>query len=152
LSLRPERYLVAFDVDAIKDYVFAAVRPLDITGASRIVEAFTQQAGGLPDVVYAGGGNGILVRESNVAAAELRDWLEARFAELTGQAGSCTAVVVAEDGDFDGARRRLWRELARRKATRGLDEPSRELVGAGTGSRPAGGREAGDVGGWVAEA
>ncbi len=144
MKVTAERYFVAFDVDAIKDYVFAAVRPLDITGASRIVEGFTQEAASLRGVVYAGGGNGVLVARSAAEAAQRSEWLETRFAELTGHAGSCTAVAVPGH-DFQAARRLLWRAVTRRKAMRGLDEPSRLLLPAGVPACQACGREPGDV-------
>jgi hypothetical protein len=138
------QYFVAFDVDAIKDYVFAAVRPMDITGASRLVEAFTQEAAGLSGVVYAGGGNGVLLARSADEAAALRQRLEMGFFRLTGGAGSCTAVMVP-GGNFEVARGRLWRDMARRKAMRSLDEVSRVLVGGGVRPCQACGREPGEI-------
>jgi hypothetical protein len=138
-------HLVAFDVDAIKDYVFGAVRPLDIAGASRIVEEFTVEVGREDGAIFAGGGNGLLRVMSEQAAVDRCEELEARFADRTGGGGSCTAAYVPEGDDFAGARRLLQYRLARRKAERQLDEASLELVAPATQVCQACGQEPGDI-------
>jgi hypothetical protein len=138
-------HLVGFDVDAIKDYVFGAVRPLDIAGASRIIEDFTVEAGRGDGAIYAGGGNGLLRVMSEQAAADRCRELEARFADRSGGGGSCTAAYVPEGGDLSAARRRLQYRLGRRKAERQLDTPPQELVPAATQVCQACGQEPGDI-------
>ena len=142
----PARHLVAFDVDAIKEYVFGAVRPIDVAGASWIVEEFTEHVRRkLPGVIYAGGGNGMLEAPSREEAERLAKQLEGWFSEMTAGAGSCTTAVAGDvrDGHPGAGRERVWAELARRKAERAAREPLPVLVPAGTPLCQACGREPG---------
>lgn len=101
--------LVSFDVDRIKDFVFSSVKLLEISGASEMVKDLTcppqngveaphcsvyrileDQHLSADNVVFAGGGTGMLVVPADMAeilAKEISD----RFAGAV-KTGSCTTI------------------------------------------------------------
>lgn len=93
--------LISFDVDKIKDFVFGSVKPLEVQGASAMVKELETDGAllgdllkefGLPSdaVVFAGGGNGLLVvpaQSAQAFAARLRE----KFTEKTGL-GTCSVA------------------------------------------------------------
>jgi hypothetical protein len=140
------RYLVLFDADRIKDYVFATGRLKEIRGASEQVRRLTdeehllksdlagthglagwddQQA--LARIIYASGGAGALLfkaqdpkRCEQAAMAFCRD-LERQYRQVTGSATlSAIAVAIADDTiqSEQAAQQTAARALARRKSAR----------------------------------
>jgi hypothetical protein len=127
--------LLGFDVDAIQEYVFAASRPIDILGASQIVEEYgtevadkVRSKGG--EVVYVGGGAGTFLVPSIEVAHDLATWVDQRFSERTCGAGRCSAAAIpyGDGASFKSAAAQLAAAIARRKQTRWLDEPSEVLA------------------------
>jgi hypothetical protein len=97
----PPVAVVSFDVDRIKDFVFASASPLEIQGASAVVKELEEDGKILNSslqhlglhagsVVFAGGGNGLLIVPAD-AADELAQELRRRFRETTG-VGTCSVV------------------------------------------------------------
>ncbi len=136
------RYLVLFDADRIKDYVFATGRLKEIRGASEIVRQQTNAAAvralsTLDDwtpngegVIYAGGAAGALLFASEKAAMTFCQNLEQNYRLATGGATLSTVLVpVAGDGAAAelAAQSRAARALARHKASR----PSAETIPGG---------------------
>lgn len=136
--------LIGFDVDSIQEYVFGTTRPVDILGASGLVESFCATTavelaeGRGAEVVYAGGGGGLFRIDDDPAtgtptqakaeAEALAHALEAHLADTTGGAASCTAAWTYGNADFRAALGSLGRALAERKRTRWLDEPGAVLA------------------------
>lgn len=124
----------AFDVGAIHDYVFGAVRPIDVMGASRIVREFEERAKNLASEAgakprFVGGGSGLFELPGDLASAEqLARRLEEDFADATSRAATCTAVAVASEGDFRSDHRRLADALARRKTSKWLHTASQTFA------------------------
>jgi hypothetical protein len=134
---------VAFDVDRIKEFVFATHRPMDATGASELIKLLEEEGlqreflQGFPGVriVYARGGGGLLKVESSSVAEKLCRALEHDFRATT-HTGSVTAVwhpappVVDSRGNtqdpqaFQDAFRRLGIKLRQRKAEKAGYEPA----------------------------
>jgi hypothetical protein len=134
---------VAFDVDRIKEFVFATHRPMDATGASELIKRLDQEE--LPSrflqgfsevqIVYARGGGGLLKVGSGAEAEQLCQALEQRFRTDT-HTGSVTAVWhpapagtgLREDTSkaqaFQDAFLRLGIKLRQRKAEKAGQEPS----------------------------
>lgn len=123
--------LVSFDVDKIKDLVFASTKPLEVQGASEIVRDLTvgekrsgQEA--LPDcsiysiaaqcglspanVLFAGGGTGLLLVPSH-KAGQIAEEIRRRFADHSAT-GSCAVV---------------WREFFPHELITGPEDPSRKM-------------------------
>jgi hypothetical protein len=133
--------LVGVDVDRIHDYVFATSKPMEIAGASRIVEGLEKLVGKcvedqkLPNdaVCYVTGGSGLLLAPASVAeplCKAIQD--EYRTATVS---GSCTAAFVlleapkAGNNDWFGpAYRRLSAAIRRRKDEKALDEPGWQAI------------------------
>jgi CRISPR-associated protein Cmr2 len=92
----PPLALIGFDVDRIKDYVFASSHPKEIRGASAIIEEFTDKQ--LKDwikdfiderhIIFAGGGSGIILAP-RYQAEEIKKKIESEFQKLT-LSGTCT--------------------------------------------------------------
>jgi len=92
----PPLALIGFDVDRIKDYVFASSRPKEIRGASAIIEGFTDKE--LKEwlkefveenhIIFAGGGAGLILAPVHLAG-KIREKIETEFRRLTITA-SCT--------------------------------------------------------------
>ncbi len=151
------QYLVAFDVDGIQDYVFAPVRPLHVAGGSRIIERFTRrwastETDGVEDVVYAGGGGGVLLaRDAEQArelgrriAADLRERSDvAGFGERTRPGAVCTVVSTPLGDSLGESLQRAQYALIRKKQERALRNTPRQLVPAGAPPCQACGREPG---------
>lgn len=100
--------LVSFDVDRIKDFVFETTKPLEIQGASKMVEGMDGEGYIIKDVLsskeleltfdnilFAGGGTGLMIVPAEHASA-LSDKIESRFAAETGT-GSCTVAYMVFD-------------------------------------------------------
>ena len=130
-----EPYLVLFDADRIRDYVFATGRLREIRGASELVRQFTsaEKVKGLAEVgewqgqgeglIFAGGGAGALVVESAERAEALCRTLEREYRRHTG-AATLSAVAVPVRGDSPAAQaeaqRRADLALSARKQSRPL--------------------------------
>lgn len=130
-------WLVGFDADAVQDYVFGAVRPTDIAGASWLVERFAVEAGDAAaatgcEVVYVGGGNGTFFAPDESAARALTERLETSYREHTKGAATVAAAFVPTTGRFADDRRALAVALAQRKSHRALDTPSDTVIEVGT--------------------
>lgn len=115
---------LAFDVDAIAAYVFGAVSPTEVMGASRLIEQFcgkaeelSSQRGGT--VVFQGGGSGV-VEIDDAKAGELGRALRDELAKLTERAATCTIVSTPASEDFASCWARLTARMARAKRERGL--------------------------------
>jgi hypothetical protein len=100
-SLEARLALVSFDVDGIKEFVFASPKPLEIQGASAMVKDLDESGSVLqevlekhglsPDaVVFAGGGSGLAVVPADRAEAFCRE-LRRQFNLATG-VGTCSVV------------------------------------------------------------
>lgn len=95
-SKPPSLALIGFDIDRIKDYVFASNSPKEIKGASAIIEEFTdtELKDSIKDfvderhIIFAGGGSGIILAP-RCQAEKIKDGIEKRFQELT-ISGTCT--------------------------------------------------------------
>jgi hypothetical protein len=137
-----DRYLVLFDANRIKEYVFATGRLKEIRGASEIVRSLTESAvieelyrelfqrdlgAGL---IYAGGAAGALVIESEQDAEMFRRALESHYRQGTGGA-TLSAVAEPINGPSKAeeaqAQNRAARALARRKAA----TPRAEVIPSG---------------------
>jgi hypothetical protein len=134
---------VAFDVDRIKEFVFATHRPMDATGASELIKRLDQEE--LPSrflqgfsevqIVYARGGGGLLKVRSSTEAERLCQALEQGFRTET-HTGSLTAVWhpappgtglredTGNEQDFQDAFLRLGIKLRQRKAEKAGQEPA----------------------------
>jgi len=97
--------LVSFDVDCIKDFVFETTKPLEIQGASKMVEGMDAEGYIMKDllsskeldltfdnILFAGGGTGLMIVPAAQASA-LSDKIKTQFADKTGT-GSCTVTYT----------------------------------------------------------
>ena len=97
--------LVSFDVDCIKNFVFETTKPLEIQGASKMVEGMDAEGYIMKDILsskelgltfdnilFAGGGTGLMIVPAEQVSA-LSDKIKARFADKTGT-GSCTVTYM----------------------------------------------------------
>ena len=110
-------YLVLFDADRIKDFVFATGRLKEIRGGSQIVRDATdaEKLGpflGIPpeQVIFAEGGSGLLKAAGADQAADFRRRLARRYRSLT-HGATLTAVAELLDNDFKVAVGRAARGL-----------------------------------------
>lgn len=144
---------VSFDVDGIAAYVFGAVSPSEVMGASRLIEGFCEQAEALAashggSTVFVGGGSGLLQVDDGAAPA-VEAALHAELAELTKGGATCTVVTATASPDFAGCWAELTARMARAKRERGLRRALGTLVPGGVPpDRVCGscGREPGDAG------
>lgn len=94
------KWLVAFDTDRIKDYVFATNSLKEIRGASAILVEIednrTYNGVQESDIVYSAGGGGAFFAKDKEQAFQLVQQIENDFRNDTGNA-SVTAVAVCED-------------------------------------------------------
>ncbi len=132
------RYLVLFDADRIKDYVFATGRLKEIRGASEQVRQLTDmgaveqmsklkhlQQGTNEGIIYAGGGAGALLFVEEERAAAFCCAIEHTYRRTT-RAATLSAVYVPVQYDTTSdphqaeyaAQTQAERLLARRKASR----------------------------------
>ena len=123
MSDRPA--LLGFDVNRIRDYVFAGLRVRDVVGASVLLEEFGRQARRImadhgATVVYTGGGNG-LARCHADQATPLRVALETELSRRTAGGASCAVSWVPDTGRFPEDRQALMHALARAKREDLLD-------------------------------
>ncbi|WP_208029754.1 Cas10/Cmr2 second palm domain-containing protein [Rhabdothermincola sediminis] len=124
--------LVGFDVHAIQAYVFAPIRPIDISGGSWLLERFGRDVrtrierdhGGR--TVYVGGGNGMFVLPELAVARRAADEIERLFAKCT-KGGAICSAAVGVGPDFQVARRELAAALHARKNGRWLEEATVDL-------------------------
>jgi hypothetical protein len=99
----PPLALLSFDVDKIKEYVFATSRPIEIKGGSDILESLTEKGSkdgiyawlkklGIPEdnVIFAGGGSGLVLLPAS-KAEEATKAIEEGYKRATITA-TCTAV------------------------------------------------------------
>ena len=131
---------ISFDVDRIKEFVFAGQRPLDITGASELIKQLDTQVNGGSletwlhefqpfEVIYAVGGSGIIRLIDSTRAGDLCCYLEQKFRQET-LTGSCSAVYVPipktppTGAAFRDALRLLGIRLQQRKAEKAGKEPA----------------------------
>lgn len=113
-------YLVGWDVDQIRAYLFATGRLKEIRGASRIVDRLTDEAAIKPmlpsgaDLIYAGGGAGMATFPDEGTAEQFERELQQIFSDGTVVASISTARVPYS-GSFKDDRLRLGRQLRRKK-------------------------------------
>jgi hypothetical protein len=144
---------VSFDVDGIAAYVFGAVSPSEVMGASRLIEAFCEHAEVLANrhggrAVFVGGGSGLLEVPEGAAAA-LKRALRSDLADRTKGAATCTVVDMPAGAAFGGCWAALTARMARAKRERGLRRQLATVVAGGVPpDRVCGscGREPGDAG------
>jgi hypothetical protein len=115
-------YMVAFDSDRIKDYVFATGRLKEIRGASMRVtkltdeDAVSQLARG-GEVIYADGAAGMVGFDDQALADEFCRELEKQY-RLGTISGTLSAVCVEWAGSFSNTRKRAMAALRRVKEDR----------------------------------
>ncbi len=132
-----EPYLVLFDANKIKDYVFATGRLKEIRGASEQVRQLTDpdaikrmfekwfgrelgdwHPGCTEALIYAGGGAGALLVANKADAHTFCTCLEREYRRKT-RSGSLSAVCVPVQDDAEAiAQEHAARTLAHRKASR----------------------------------
>jgi hypothetical protein len=115
--MNDQPYLVMFDADRIKDFVFATGRLKEIRGGSQLVRDATdaEKIGpflGIPpeQVIFAEGGSGLLKAAGEDQADDFCRRLARRYRALT-HGATLTAVAEPEAHDFDGAIGRAARRL-----------------------------------------
>jgi len=119
------QWLVLYDADQIKSYVFATGHLREIRGGSMIVERLTGRDAiethvstwNGARVIYAAGGAGKVRLASEEDARDFQAWLEARYRRETGIA-SLTSVRVPYQDDFAKTVRHGERGLRRAKDAR----------------------------------
>ena len=103
-----EKYLVSFDTDRIKDYIYATNSLKEIRGASailvevedeRLKDVKSEKQFNLKDddVAFAAGGSGGFLVEEREQADQMAQWIESEFRKNT-VSGSITAVIVEPNG------------------------------------------------------
>ncbi len=97
------KYLIAFDTDQIKNYIFATNSLREIRGASALlvkIEEEREKDLALPEdaVVYSAGGSGAVEIGSLEEAESLKEKIEFDFQQRT-VSGSITAIVVPPELD-----------------------------------------------------
>ena len=112
-----QSYLVLFDADRIKEFVFATGRLKEIRGGSQIVRDATDAAeigkalGLAPDqIVFAEGGSGLLLAADANSARDLGRRLALRYKGLT-HGATLTAVAEPLGDDFGETIGRAARRL-----------------------------------------
>ncbi len=127
-------YLVSFDTDRIKDYLFATNRLKEIRGASALLASLDQQRSdgldkkfGKSAVVYSAGGGASVLLEDPKQATRLIEDIEKNFREET-KTASITGVSIAPEEKVSGAQgstterkfgermKKAAEELSRRKS------------------------------------
>lgn len=126
---------VSFDVDAIATYVFGAVSPTEVMGASRIIEQAGDAADGVAkqyggSAVFIGGGSGLL-RVPQQVAAKVAAQVTTQVDQLTAGAATATAVTTPASGDFAACWATLTDEMSRAKRERGFRRALATLIPAG---------------------
>lgn len=146
-----QEYLILFDADRIKEFVFATGRLKEIRGGSQLVrdasdeDRITEPAIGVAqeEIIYAEGGAGLLRVADATRAETLRRRLESHYAHITAGA-TLTAVVQPyqtegagfQEGVRQGERRlRMAKEDRRRRWQTAHSPFSRPC--ASCGARPA---------------
>lgn len=125
-----ERYLILFDADHIKDYVYATGRLKGIRGASEQVRRLTGADGiralceealqhplDEQELIYADGGAGALLVTGQAEAERLCAVLEQTYRHKTRRA-TLSVVMVPVDDDPAAAQSRAARMLRQRKSSR----------------------------------
>jgi CRISPR/Cas system-associated protein Cas10 (large subunit of type III CRISPR-Cas system) len=120
------KWLISFDTDRIKDYIFATNSLKEIRGASAIlVNVEDQRAGALSipknDVVYSAGGSGAFFVENEDKARELAREIEIHFRQET-VIGSVTAVTDSEIEDDDHKGEETWYKRLKTKVGRKMSQ------------------------------
>lgn len=140
--------LVSFDVDRIKEFVFAGHRPLDATGASEMVRDISEEKepgknGRLIEkllkdfpceIIYANGGSGLVKVFDSQKVVELEHRLEYDFRchTLTGSC-SAVAVIMPETGiKSPNVFQRALKDLGMKLRFRKLEKAAEELPEAWT--------------------
>lgn len=133
-----KQYLVVFDADKIKEYVFATGRLKEIRGASEQVRTLTDRkaletmlrdlnATSSAKIIYAGGGAGALCFDDEQAADAFCLRLERTYRRTTGSATlSAVAVPIDPDHPYESLEDAQQR-LAQRKSSR----PQAEYIPGG---------------------
>ena len=101
MNSQSEQWLVSFDTDRIKDYIFATNNLKEIRGASAIlVKIEDQRIGTLQindaDVIYSAGGGGAFFAQDKLNAEKLVQQIELDFRNKTGNAG-ITAIAACNN-------------------------------------------------------
>jgi len=128
-------YLVLFDADKIKDYVFATGRLKEIRGASEQVRKLTDpdpikklsglgdwQQGSTSGLIYAGGGAGALLVASKEEADSVCTRLERTYRHATHSATLSAVSVPVEASKEAEAQETAARLLSHRKASKSTAE------------------------------
>lgn len=133
-----KQYLVRFDADKIKEYVFATGRLKEIRGASALVRELTDApldrlkldgraptSGRNPRLLFAGGASGALLFDDEGDADTFCRQIERLYRRATGGATLSAIVQEYEAGNPQAenqAREAAERKLANRKASRPIAE------------------------------
>jgi hypothetical protein len=125
--------LIGFDIPGLQRYVFAPVRPVDVTGGSRLLERFADRAVQLAaevgaDPIYCGGGNGLFLGPATTNGAPLEARWGRELERLTAGAVELVAAGVPLEGSLVEARDHLKGALEDQRAARLLDRPSKEFL------------------------
>lgn len=126
---------VSFDVDGIAAYVFGAVSPTEVMGASRLVEEFSRAAESLAaghggTTIFVGGGSGLL-KVPTEAAPALAHALKEDLATRTNGGATCTVVAISDPGNFAEVWAELTGRMAQAKRERGLRRGMTTLLNEG---------------------
>lgn len=136
-----DRYLVLFDADRIKDYVFATGRLKEIRGASemvrqltdtplRVIERINWRPTRTPSVIYAGGGAGALCFDRQDDAEAFCLHFERYYKRVSGS-GSVSAIYVPIEGADLAAEQRAQSRAAHKLASRKAARPRAEQIAGG---------------------
>lgn len=133
-----QRFLVLFDADRIKEYVFATGRLKEIRGASAQIRALTSDplvsistAGWSPrqpfDPIYSGGGAGAFLFDDKHDASEFCLRFERLVRQETGSTSLSAVYVPIHGDDLAAAQTRAAQRLAAHKKSR----PHAEQIAGG---------------------
>jgi len=136
-----DRYLVMFDADRIKEYVFATGRLKEIRGASelvrrltdaplRVLAANTWHPTAAAGEIYAGGGAGALCFAEEADAQAFCSHYERLYKRESGS-GSLSAVYVPIAGDDLASEQQAQSRAAHKLASRKAARPRAEQIAGG---------------------
>jgi hypothetical protein len=103
-------YLVFFDTDQIKKYVFGSPRMAEIRGASALLDYLNREkipeiveeiCGSAGELIYTGGGSALAVVETAEQAEKLVNRIEVLYQETTVAAG-ITGAYLESPGELEG--------------------------------------------------
>lgn len=131
---------LSYDVDRIGDYVFGAVSPTEVSGASRILEDYSKRARHIVEgkggaTVFSGGGSGLFRMTDPGSVTAVAQDLDRTLRDETAGAASVTVVDVAASERFADTWRSLQRRMRDAKLAKATDDPCAVLVPPGTDPR-----------------